>query len=175
MFFENVMKEDRSVLEFIDADYSFMNGPLAKLYGIKGVGGNEFRRVSLKGSGRGGLLTEASVLTLTSNPTRTSPVKRGKWVAGEYPGHSAAAAQPPNVPPLKEGHEAVAGETLRERMVQHRADPICASCHAKMDPIGFRFQKIMTRSAAGGLQMAICRSIPRVRSARGNRSKVSRT
>ena len=154
MFFENVMREDRSVLEFLDADYSFMNGPLAKLYGIQGVTGNEFRRVSLKGSGRGGLLTEASILTLTSNPTRTSPVKRGKWVLENILGAPPPPA-PPNVPPLKEGHDAVAGATLRQRMEQHRTDPVCASCHAKMDPIGFGFENFDAigrwRAMDGGL------------------------
>ncbi len=139
MFFENIMTEDRSVLEFVNADYSFVNESLAKLYGIKGVTGNDFQRVSLKGTGRGGLLTEASILTITSNPTRTSPVKRGKWVL-----ENILAEPPPpppaNVPPLKEGHDAVISGTLRQRMEQHRTDPVCAGCHAKMDPIGFGFE-----------------------------------
>ena len=139
MFFEYIMRQDRSVLEFLDADYSFLNERLAQLYGINGVKGNEFRRVSLKGSGRGGLLTQASILTITSNPTRTSPVKRGKWVLETILGTPPPPA-PPNVPPLKEGKEAGAGETLRHRMEQHRTDPVCASCHAKMDPIGFGFE-----------------------------------
>jgi hypothetical protein len=139
MFFEYIMRQDRSVLEFIDADYSFLNERLARLYGIQGVTGNGFQRVSLKGSGRGGLLTEASILTITSNPTRTSPVKRGKWVLENILGAPPPPA-PPNVPPLKEGKDAVAAGTLRQRMEQHRTDPVCASCHAKMDPIGFGFE-----------------------------------
>jgi hypothetical protein len=118
------------------------------------VTGNEFRRVSLKGSGRGGLLTEASILTLTSNPTRTSPVKRGKWVLENILG-APPPPPPANVPPLKEGHDAVAGGTLRQRMEQHRSDPICASCHAKMDPIGFGFENFDAigrwRAMDGGL------------------------
>jgi hypothetical protein len=139
MFFEYIMRQDRSVLEFLDADYSFLNERLARLYGIRGVTGDQFQRVSLKGSGRGGLLTQASILTLTSNPTRTSPVKRGKWVLENILGTPPPPA-PPNVPPLKEGKEAVAGGTLRHRMERHRTDPVCASCHAKMDPIGFGFE-----------------------------------
>jgi hypothetical protein len=139
MFFENIMRRDRSVLEFVDADYTFLDERLAQLYGIGGVKGNEFRRVSLKGTGRGGLLTQASILTITSNPTRTSPVKRGKWVLENILGTPPPPA-PPNVPPLKEGKEAVAEGTLRHRMEQHRTDPVCASCHAKMDPIGFGFE-----------------------------------
>src|SRR5206468_10265093 len=80
LFFTEIMQQDRSVLEFLDADYTFVNGRLAKLYGIPGVNGDDFQRVSLKGTHRGGLLTQAAILTVTSTPTRTSPVKRGKWV-----------------------------------------------------------------------------------------------
>jgi len=156
LFFANIMKEDRSVLEFIDADYSFMNERLARLYGIRGVTGNAFQRVSLKGSGRGGLLTEASILTLTSNPTRTSPVKRGKWVLENILG-APPPPPPANVPPLKEGKEAVATGTLRQRMEQHRTDPVCASCHARMDPIGFGFENFDAigrwRDKDGGLPL----------------------
>lgn len=109
---------------------------LAKHYGIEGVQGNEFRRASTKGGRRGGVLTHASVLTLTSNPTRTSPVKRGKWVLENLLG-TPPPAPPPDVPELKEGKEAVLAGTLRQRMEQHRENPNCATCHARMDPIGF--------------------------------------
>jgi len=135
LFFENVIREDRSVLDFLAADYSFLNERLARFYGLNEVKGGEFQRVSLKGSQRGGLLTQASVLTLTSNPTRTSPVKRGKWVLDNLLG-TPPPPPPPDVPELTEGKEALAGP-LRQRMEQHRDNPLCSSCHARMDPIGF--------------------------------------
>src|SRR5437016_11492904 len=138
LFFESIRRENRSTLEFLSADYSFLNEKLARLYGIEGVTGEQFRRVSLIGSHRGGLLTQASILTITSNPTRTSPVKRGKWVLENILG-APPPPPPPNVPELKEGKAALAG-TLRQRMEQHRADPNCVSCHARMDPIGFGFE-----------------------------------
>ena len=139
LFFEAIMKEDRSVLDFLDSDYTFVNERLARLYSIPGVGGEQFQRVSLKGSHRGGLLTQASILTITSNPTRTSPVKRGKWILENILG-TPPPPPPPDVPDLKEGKEAVLSGTLRQRMEQHRANTMCASCHARMDPIGFGFE-----------------------------------
>lgn len=134
LLFENVMREDRSVFEFLTADYTFVNERLAKHYGITGVLGEEFQRVSLKGTPRAGVLTHASILTLTSNPTRTSPVKRGKWVLENL----LATPPPPPVPnvPELEQQKQLTG-TLRQKMEQHRANPICASCHTKMDAIGF--------------------------------------
>ena len=138
LFFESICRENRSILDFISADYTFVNEKLAHLYGISGVEGAEFRRVALTGKQRGGLLTQASVLTITSNPTRTSPVKRGKWVLENILG-TPPPPPPPNVPELKEGKEALTGP-LRQRMEQHRADPNCATCHARMDPIGFGFE-----------------------------------
>lgn len=140
LFFEEVMREDRSVLEFLDADYTFLNERLATHYGIKGVKGDQFRRVALAdGSHRGGLLTQASVLTVTSNPTRTSPVKRGKWILEQILG-TPPPPPPPDVPELKEDPNAVLSGTLRQRMEQHRTDPNCAACHARMDPLGFAFE-----------------------------------
>ena len=138
MFFESILREDRSILDLIDADYTFVNGPLAELYGIEGVEGEEFRRVDLSpDSPRGGILTQASVLTVTSNPTRTSPVKRGKWILEQILG-TPPPPPPPDVPELEEGRRATG--TLRERLEQHRANPMCATCHAKMDPLGFGFE-----------------------------------
>jgi hypothetical protein len=137
LFFENVIREDRSVLDFIDADYTFVNARLARHYGIEGIKGEKFQRVSLKGTPRGGILTHASILTITSNPTRTSPVKRGKWVLENILG-TPPPPPPPDVPELKD--EKVLAGTLRQRMEQHRANPNCAICHQRMDPIGFGFE-----------------------------------
>ncbi len=139
MFFSAIMREDRSVLEFLNADYTFLNERLANHYGFEGVKGDQFRRVSLSGDQRGGLLTHASILTITSNPTRTSPVKRGKWILENLLG-TPPPPPPGNVPELSEAKEVVLSGTLRQRMEQHRADPNCAGCHARMDPIGFGFE-----------------------------------
>jgi hypothetical protein len=136
LFFNHVMKEDHSVLDFLNADYTFVNERLARHYGFKGVGGEAFQRVSLRGTGRAGVLTQGAILTLTSNPTRTSPVKRGKYVLENILG-TPPPPPPPDVPELKEVK--LVG-TLRQRMEQHRANPTCASCHARMDPIGFGFE-----------------------------------
>ncbi|MBI5767084.1 MAG: DUF1592 domain-containing protein [Verrucomicrobia bacterium] len=136
LFFEHVMREDRSVFDFIRGDYTFVNGRLAKFYGFTdGPVGEEFHRVSLAGTPRRGVLTHASVLTLTSNPNRTSPVKRGKWVLDNLLG-TPPPPPPPNIPELDDKSRQLTG-TLREQMEKHRADPGCASCHAKMDAIGF--------------------------------------
>src|SRR6266571_2855589 len=139
LFFGTIMREDRSVLEFLDARYTFLNERLARHYGISGVKGEAFQRVAFKHGQRGGLLTQASILTITSNPTRTSPVKRGKWVLENILG-SPPPPPPPGVPELKEGQAAALTGTLRQRMEQHRANALCASCHARMDPIGFGFE-----------------------------------
>jgi hypothetical protein len=135
MFFDYIMRQDRSVMDFLTADYTFVNERLAKHYGMTDVTGDDFRRVSLAGTPRRGVLTQASVLTVTSAPTRTSPVKRGKWVLEDLLG-TPPPAPPPNVPPLAGDSKAVTG-TLRQQMEQHRDNPVCASCHARMDPIGF--------------------------------------
>jgi cytochrome c553 len=139
LFFENIVNEDRSVLEFLAADYTFVNARLARHYGLQGVSGNEFRRVTLQGTARGGVLTQAGVLAVTSNPTRTSPVKRGKWVLENLLA-AAPPPPPPGVPPLGESSDETASATLRQRTERHRKDPLCASCHAQMDPIGFALE-----------------------------------
>jgi Protein of unknown function (DUF1592)/Protein of unknown function (DUF1588)/Protein of unknown function (DUF1587)/Protein of unknown function (DUF1585)/Protein of unknown function (DUF1595)/Planctomycete cytochrome C len=136
LFFEAILRENRSVLDLLDADFSFVNERLAKHYGIDGVKGPEFRRVKLPPN-RGGVLTQAGVLTLTSNPTRTSPVKRGKWVLDQILGTPPPPA-PPDVPSLPEGKELTG--SLRKVMEQHRENALCASCHQRMDPIGFAFE-----------------------------------
>ncbi len=139
LFFARIQDEDRSVLEFLDADYTFVNDRLARHYEIPGVVGEQFRRVSLAGTARGGVLTQASVLAATSNPTRTSPVKRGKWILENILG--APPSPPPSgVEALKEGQGAIRAGTLRDRLQQHRSDPSCAACHRQMDPLGFALE-----------------------------------
>ena len=138
LFFGAIVREDRSILDLLDADYTFLNGRLAAHYGIPGVEGPEFRRVDLSGDPRrGGVLTQASILTITSNPTRTSPVKRGKYILDQILG-APIPPPPPDVPELEEGPELTG--TLRERMEQHSTNPSCASCHKRMDPLGFGFE-----------------------------------
>ena len=145
LFLESIFREDRSILDLIDADYTFVNQRLGGHYEIwrnaqgEPIKGNTFQRVALKNPARGGILTQASVLTVTSNPTRTSPVKRGRWVLEQLLG-SPPPPPPPDVPELEEDHDKITGTTLRERLEQHREDPACANCHAKMDPIGFAME-----------------------------------
>ena len=141
-----IVREDRSILDFIDADYTFVNETLAKHYGIAGVKGDEFRKVKLPDDRRGGILTQASVLTVTSNPTRTSPVKRGKWILENILG-TPPPPPPPGVEELKEGARQELTGSLRQRMEQHRANPSCATCHQRMDPLGFGFENF---DAIGG-------------------------
>ena len=135
LFFGNIMRQDRSVLEMLDAKYTFLNQRLAEFYGIKTVKGPEFRQVDLTGTHRGGILTQASVLTASSYATRTSPVLRGKWVL-ENLLNAPPPPPPPNVPPLEEA-KAGTSASLRQVMEAHRANALCASCHSKMDPLGF--------------------------------------
>jgi hypothetical protein len=139
LFFEAIVKENRSILDFLDADFTFLNERLARHYGIAGVKGNQFRRVKLTGGQRGGVLTQASILTITSNPTRTSPVKRGKWILENILG-TPPPPPPPNVPELNEDKKVVLSGSLRQRMEKHRSNALCASCHQRMDPLGFGFE-----------------------------------
>jgi hypothetical protein len=139
LFCRTIVAEDRNVLEFLTADYTLVNERLAKHYGIAGVEGDEFRRVSLAGQPRRGVLTQASILTLTSNPTRTSPVKRGKWVLENLLG-APPPPPPARVPELEEQTGDVAALPLRQRMELHRENSLCASCHARMDPLGFALE-----------------------------------
>lgn len=140
LFFEAIMKEDRSIREFLDADFTFLNERLARHYGISGIKGEAFQRVSLdKDTRRGGILTHASILTITSNPTRTSPVSRGKWILEQILG-TPPPPPPAVVPDLPDDEKAVESASLRQRMEQHRTNPDCAVCHNKMDPLGFAFE-----------------------------------
>ena len=139
MFFETVIRENRSALDFLDADYTFLNQRLAEHYGIPGIYGTTFRKVSLDPKlRRGGLLGQASILTVTSYNNRTSVVMRGKWILENI----LAAPPPPPPPDIPALNDAKNGKLLsvREQMEMHRANPVCASCHNKMDPLGFSLE-----------------------------------
>jgi mono/diheme cytochrome c family protein len=139
LLFDEIVRNDRSVLELLGADYSFLNERLAKHYGVAGVQGPEMRRVELTDPRRGGVLTLGAVLTVTSNPTRTAAVKRGKWVLETILG----TPPPPPLPDageLKDETDEDRKLSLRVRLEKHRADPSCAACHKRMDPIGFAFE-----------------------------------
>ena len=138
-FFDSVLREDRSALDLLKADYTFLNERLAKHYGIPGIYGSRLRRVALgEDSQRGGLLRQGSILAVTSYATRTSPVIRGKWVLDNLYG-APPPAPPPNVPVLEEN--AIRAELpMRERLGQHRSNPVCANCHNTIDPVGFALE-----------------------------------
>ncbi len=141
LFFESILREDHSIVDLIGADYTFLNERLAKHYGIPNIYGSHFRRVSFAGQpsrSRGGLLRHGSILTVTSYATRTSPVIRGKWILDNLLG-MPPPPPPPNVPSLDEN---VVGASLpmRERLAEHRKNPVCASCHNEMDPVGFALE-----------------------------------
>jgi mono/diheme cytochrome c family protein len=136
MFFDYILRENRPMTDFLDAKYTFLNERMAKHYGIEGVKGPEFRKVELTTDQRGGILSQASVLTVSSYPTRTTVVIRGKYILQEILG--IAPPPPPDVPPPPLDEAAVGtAQSLRQQMEKHRADPVCASCHSKMDPLGF--------------------------------------
>jgi hypothetical protein len=153
-FFDSIVHEDRSVVDLLNADYTFVNERLARHYGIPNVYGSQFRRVKVTDEARRGLLGQASVLTVTSYPNRTSPVERGKWILTNLLG---VPPQPPpaNVPPLPDASADGKVLSLRERMERHRADPVCAGCHKAMDPIGFALESFdgigRVRSAEDGV------------------------
>ena len=136
MFFSTVVKEDRSILDFLRGDFTFVNERLAKHYGIEKIAGDEFRRVSLTGLPRRGVLSQGSVLTLTSNPERTSPVKRGKWILENILG-APPPDPPPDVPQLDATQKAKPDLSLRQQLELHRQNAVCASCHKTMDALGF--------------------------------------
>ena len=140
LLFGSVVGEDRSVLDLLQADYTFLNERLARHYGIPGVYGSGFRRVELPaGSPRGGLLGHGSILTVTSYATRTSPVLRGKWILDNLIG-MPPPPPPASVPPLEEPEPGVAARSMRERMEAHRVNPACAACHRLMDPAGLSME-----------------------------------
>ncbi len=145
LFFGSIVHDDRSVLEILDSNYTFLNERLAKHYGIEGVKGDNFRRVSLVNPDgtpvphRGGVLEMAGVLTVTALPNRTSPVRRGKSILEQILG-TPPPPPPADVPALPDKNDDAARQSLRQRMEQHRADPSCAACHMRMDPIGFAME-----------------------------------
>lgn len=170
MFFDYIIREDRSVLDFIDADYTFLNERLARHYGIPGVRGNYFRRVALNGTDpgmehateRGGILTQAGILMVTAYPTRTSPVLRGKWILDSLLG-APPPPPPPDVPALEES-TAGSPKSLREQLEKHRANAACATCHVRMDPLGFaleNYDPIGTfRTSEGGAAIDASGALP---------------
>ncbi|HKE03949.1 MAG TPA: DUF1592 domain-containing protein [Blastocatellia bacterium] len=139
LFFESILRENRSVFDLLEANYTFLNQRLAEHYGIRGVYGSQFRRVALTDPNRGGLLGQGSILTVTSYPNRTSVVQRGKWILENLLG-APPPPPPPDVPDLKPRGKDGRLLSMREQMDLHRANPICASCHARMDPIGFALE-----------------------------------
>jgi hypothetical protein len=138
-FFAGLLREDRSLLELLDSDYTWVNAELARHYGLDGVSGKTFVRVSLPDRRRGGVTGMAAVLTQTSYPQRTSPVLRGKWLLEEVFG-TPPPPPPPLVATLSANDEKRDGQTFRQRLEQHRKDPNCAACHARLDPLGFALE-----------------------------------
>jgi len=139
LFFQNILREDGSVIELLDANYTFLNQRLAEHYGIPRIYGSQFRKTALTDPNRGGLLGQGSLLTVTSYPNRTSVVQRGKWILENLLG-APPPPPPPDVPDLKPHGKDGKLLTMREQMEQHRTNPICSSCHARMDPIGFALE-----------------------------------
>jgi mono/diheme cytochrome c family protein len=139
LFFDSIVRENRSLLDLLTADYTFVNERLAHHYNIPHIYGSQFRRVTIADENRRGLLGHGSILTVTSLADRTTVVGRGKWILENLLG-APPPAPPPDVPPLGESKPGGKVLTLRERMQQHRANPVCASCHARMDPLGFALE-----------------------------------
>ena len=139
LFFDTIVRENRSLLDLLTADYTFVNERLARHYNIPYIYGSQFRRVPIADENRRGLLGQGSILTVTSLADRTTVVGRGKWILENLLG-APPPAPPPDVPPLAENKSGGKALTLRDRMQQHRANPVCASCHARMDPLGFALE-----------------------------------
>ncbi len=139
LFFESVVREDRDVMDLITADYTFVNERLAKHYGIPNIYGSQFRRVTQTNAARRGLLGQGSILSVTSYPTRTSPVLRGKWIMENLMG-TPPPAPPPNVPPLKDQAQGGKVLSIRQLMEEHRKNAPCSTCHKVMDPLGFALE-----------------------------------
>ena len=163
LFIDSQLREDRSVTDLLSANYSYVNDRLAQHYRIPNIYGNRFRRVDFNDGIRGGLLGQSSLLTVTSYPNRTSVVIRGRWLLANLLG-APPPPPPPNVPALKEAGEAGSPKSLRDRMEQHRADPACASCHQRMDPLGFSLENLDAdgkwRTEADGALVDASASLP---------------
>jgi hypothetical protein len=139
LFFNAILRENRPVTDLLSSDFTYLNDRLAQHYGIPNVYGSQFRRVELAGQNRGGLLGQGSILTVTSYPNRTSVVQRGKWVLENMLG-SPPPPPPPDVPALEAHAKDGKLLTMRQQMEQHRTNPVCSSCHSRMDPIGFALE-----------------------------------
>jgi hypothetical protein len=139
LFVASIIHEDRDVADFLNADYTYIDGRLARHYGIPNIYGSRFRRITITNPNRRGLLGQASILAVTSYSTRTSPTLRGKWILTNLVG-APPPPPPPKTPPLKENTEGAKPTTVRERLEEHRRNPACASCHATMDPLGFALE-----------------------------------
>jgi mono/diheme cytochrome c family protein len=172
LFLESQLRGDRSVTELLSADYTFVNERLARHYGIAGVYGSHFRRVTLPAERRTGLLGHASLMTVTSFPNRTSPVVRGKWLLENMLGFEPPAP-PPDVPDLPETARGEQARSMRERLEQHRRNPACASCHAVMDPLGFALEQYDAigrwRTTEGGMPVDSTGAMPDGRAIAGPR------
>jgi len=139
LFFQSIMREDRSLLDLVDGDYSYLNQRLAEHYGVPDIYGSQFRKVALTDPNRGGLLGQGSILTVTSYPNRTSVVQRGKWILETLLG-APPPPPPPDVPAFPEKGKDGKQLSGRQAMEQHRANAVCASCHSRMDPLGFALE-----------------------------------
>ena len=163
LFFGSQLRDDRSVLDLLTAKYTFVNERLARHYGIPNIYGAHFRRVNLDGGVRGGLLSQASILTVTSYPNRTSPVVRGKWLLANILG-APPPPPPPDAPSLKEPAVDGLPQSIRKRMEVHRTSPVCASCHQRMDPLGFSLENFDAigkwRAVADGVPIDAAASLP---------------
>ena len=168
LFFRSILEEDRSLIDFLDADYTFLNQRLARHYGHSGVEGPHFRRIEIAGEQRGGLIAQASILTVSSYPTRTSPVLRGKWIL-----ETLLGTPPPPPPEMETLEEEPNGAhmTLRERLEKHRNQPACAACHLKMDALGFGLENYDAvgawRTEDGGVPVDTAGELPGGRSFQG--------
>jgi hypothetical protein len=170
LFVAAIVREDRSILDFLDGRFTYLNERLARHYGIAGVAGTEFRRVALPPDGvRGGVITQASVLTVSSYATRTSPVLRGRWILDNILA-APPPEPPPDIPNLDDKGVGTA-TTVRQQLEQHRADPSCASCHKRLDPLGFGLENFDAigawRSTEGSLPIDASGTLPDGRSFTG--------
>ncbi len=143
MFIDSIFQEDRSVVDLLSANYTFVNERLAAHYGIENIRGDEFRRVTLTDPNRFGLLGKGAVLMVTAYPNRTSPVLRGSYILENITG-TPPSPPPPNVPAFKENKDGEKAHTIREIMEEHRANPTCNACHGVMDPLGFALENFDT-------------------------------